>query len=107
MEKRPAVEVRLSGDLLLQIGSGDAVTIAMGKVERELCRKALTDALYLLDQTIVKWSTFSTADEMGEPAPQSSLRLDGCLAVFDCAPPSAQSAGSATQRLRIVSNHLK
>lgn len=99
------MEVKLenSNGLALWLGSGDIVQVPMDPDERAQCRRALLDALYLLDQTIVKWSTFSTGDEMGERVTQNSPRPDDCLAVYDCSRPSEQPASNPLPRLQIVS----
>lgn len=98
------MEVKLenSNGLVLFAGAGGTVQVPMDPDERAQCRKVLLDALDLLDQTIVKWSTFSTGAEMGEPVTRSSQHPDGCLAVYDCSPPLARPIDSPTQHLRIV-----
>lgn len=92
-----------SNGLALWIGPNDQVQVPMDPDERAQCRKALLDALGLLDQTIVKWSTFSTAGEMGERVIQNSLHPDDCLAVYDCSRPLVQPKSSSSRHLRIVS----
>ncbi|WP_132599166.1 hypothetical protein [Rhodovulum adriaticum] len=98
------LKLEIDGDLALWVGRDDQVQVTMNPQERAQCRKALLDALALLDQTIVKWSTFSTAGGMGEPETRISQRPDGCLAVFDCSPPSARPEGNPKHALRIVSS---
>jgi len=93
-----------SDGLVLWTGSGDLVQVPMDPDERAQCRRKLLDALNLLDQTIVKWSTFSTGGAMGECVIQSSLHPDGCLAVYDCSPPSEQQVSNPLLHLRIVSS---
>jgi hypothetical protein len=95
-----------SNGVALWTGSGDLVQVPMDPDERAQCRKALLNALDLLDQTIVKWSTFSTGGEMGECVTQSSPHPDGCLAVYDCSPPSEPQVSSPSRHLRIVSSDL-
>ena len=96
------LKIENEGGLVLWTGRGDLVQVPMDKGERDQCRQALLDALDLLDQTIVKWSTFSMEDEMERSEIQSSQRLDGCLAVYDCSPPSRQPRSSRVPPLRIV-----
>lgn len=98
------LKVEVNGSLSLWLGPGDLVQIPMDKCERAQCRAMLLDALNLLDQTIVKWSTFSTATEMDAAEIQISQHPDDCLAVFDCSPPSEQQAGTPNGALRIVSS---
>ena len=98
------MEVKLISEsgLSLWLGPNDQVQVPMCKDERAECRKALLDALKLLDETIVKFSTLSTVAEMDAPLIQSLPHLDGCLGAFDYSRPSERSAGNATKRLRIV-----
>lgn len=98
------LKIEIGGDLLLWIGPNGLVQVPMDKKERAACRHALLDAIELLDQTIVKWSTFSTAVETDAVAIRNSLRPDGCLAVFDCSPPSERPADSRAKGLRLVSS---
>ena len=96
------LKIEIGGDLALWVGSDDTVQVPMDTNERARCRKALLSALDLLDQTIVKWSTFSTVDVMGERVTRNSQHLDGCLAVYDCSRPSRQQADSLAPNLRIA-----
>ena len=100
------MEVKLISEsgLSLWVGPNEQVQIPMCKKERAECRKALLDALNLLDETIVKYRTLSTADETGAPLIQSLPHLDGCLGVFDYSHPSEQPTGNAKRHLRIVSS---
>ena len=96
------LKVEVDDDLCLWLGPDDIVQVPFDGEERAKCRKALQDALDLMDQTIVKWSTFSTASAMGECVTRNSPHLDGCLAVYNCSPPSKQQADSPTLNLRLV-----
>ena len=55
------LKIENSEGLVLWTGLGELVQVPMDKDERAQCRKALLDALDLLDQTIVKRCTFATA----------------------------------------------
>ena len=99
------MEVKLenSKGLALWSGHGDIVQVPMDPSERAQCRKALLDALDLLDQTIVKYDTFSTVGEMDESLQQSPQHLSDCLGVYDFSPPSAQQENSPKPKLQLVS----
>ena len=94
-----------SNGLALWMGHGDLVQVPMDPNERIQCRKALLDALDLLDQTIVKFDTFSTEGETGERWQQSPQHLSDCLAVYDSALPSKRQENSREPMLRLVSAH--
>lgn len=100
------MEVKLISEtgLSLWLGPSDQVQVPMNKEERAQCRKALLDALSLLDETIVKYDTLATAGAMGAALIQNSPHLDGCLGVFDYSRPSKQPVGTEVRRLRIVSS---
>jgi len=100
------MEVKLISEsgLSLWLGSNEQVQVPMCKKERAECRKALLDALKLLDETIVKYDTLSTGGAMDAPVIQSLPHLDDCLGVFDYSRPSEQLASNPKTRLRIVSS---
>jgi len=102
------MEIKLenSNGLALWVGRDDIVQVPMDPDERAQCRKALLDALDLLDQTIVKWSTFSTADVKDQFLKQNQPRLSDCLAVYGSAPPSRRQVGNLGPQLRLVSADL-
>lgn len=104
-KKAGKMEVKLENEngLALWIGPNDLVQIPMDKIERDQCRKALLDALNLLDQTIVKLSTFSTAAEMDQCVKQSPPHLSDCLAVYDSSHPSARQECNPKPKLQLVS----
>lgn len=81
------LKIEINGSLALWLGPNDSVQVSMDLGERVKCREALSNALNLLDQTIVKWSTFSTATATGAAEIRNLPRLDGCHAVFDCSHP--------------------
>lgn len=99
------MEVKLISEsgLSLWLGPNEQVQVPMCKKERATCRKALLDALQLLDETIVKYDTLSTGGAMDAPVIQSLPHLDGCLGVFDYSRPSEQPTNSPVRRLQIVS----
>ncbi|WP_162619141.1 hypothetical protein [Tritonibacter mobilis] len=99
------MELKIENDegLVLWTGSGELVQVPMDTVERAQCRKALLDALILLDQTIVKRCTFSTAAVTDQCEPQSPQHLSDCLAIYDFSRPSKQPKNSQEPRLRLVS----
>lgn len=92
-----------AGGLVLWTGAGDLVQVPLDKDERAQCRKALMDALDLLDQTIVKQCTFSMANEQDQFELQNPQHLSDCLGVYDFAPPSAQRESNPEPKLRLVS----
>lgn len=89
--------------IALWVGHGETVQVPMDPDERAQCRKVLLDALDLLDQTIVKWSTFSMGGVLDQCETQSSQHLSDCLAIYDFSHPSEQPKGSQVPRLRLVS----
>lgn len=99
------MEIKLenSEGLVLWVGAGDTVQVPMDPNERAQCRKALLDALDLLDQTIVKQCTFSTATGPDQFETQSLPHLSDCLGVYDFSPPTAQRESNPKPKLRLVS----
>lgn len=98
------LKIVLENGLCLWMGPDDEVQVPMCRKERAACRKALHDALNLLDDTIVKYDTFSTVTETDGPEKQSSQHPDGCLGVFDYSPPLERPTGTQETHLRIVSS---
>ena len=92
-----------AGGLVLWTGAGDLVQVPLDKDERAQCRKALMDALDLLNQTIVKQCTFSMATDVDQSVIQSPQHLSDCLEVYDFAPPLAQRESNPKPKLRLVS----
>lgn len=99
------MELKIEDDqgLLLWLGPDDLVQVPMDLEERAQCRKALLDALDLLDQTIVKWSISSMASGMDGCEIQTSQYHPDCLAAFDFSHPSKQRADNQEPKLRLVS----
>jgi len=79
-----------SEGLVFWTGAGDLVQVPLDQSEHAQCRKAFMDALDLLNQTIVKQCTFSTAIEQDQFGTQSPQHLSDCLGVYDVALPPAQ-----------------
>ena len=103
------MELRIGkGDeIVLWLGADDQVQVSMDINERAQCRELLESALDLLNQTVVNWSTFSTATETDVGERQSPPHHVDCLAVYDCSHPSKPRAGTAALSLRIVSTDHK
>lgn len=97
------LKIENSEGLVLWTGVGELVQVPLDKGERAQCRKALLDALDLLDQTIVKHCTFATATVTDECELQSPQHPSDCLAIYDFSRPSEQPKGSQERRLRLVS----
>lgn len=97
------LKIENSEGLVLWTGLDDLVQVPMDKDERAQCREVLLNALDLLDQTIVKWSTFSTAAVPDQYERQSLPHLSDCLGVYDFSPPSGQQESTQEPKLQLVS----
>ena len=97
------LKIENSEGLVLWIGLGELVQVPLDKDERAQCRKALLDALGLLDQTIVKRCTFATANAPDQFEIQSPRHLSDCLGVYDSARPLIPQESNPRPKLRLVS----
>lgn len=99
------VELKIENNtgLVLWLGPNDLIQVPMNQSERVQCRKALLDALDLLDQTIVKFDTFSTGAEKDGCWRRNPQHLSDCLGVYDSSLPSEQREGNLEPQLRLVS----
>lgn len=99
---RAELTLSAGSELLLHIGTNDAVTVPMDAGQRALCREALEDALTLLAQTTIALRTFAMEAATDEVWRRSSQRLSDCPEVYDLTRPSGQPVDSRAPRLRLV-----
>lgn len=100
------LKIENSEGLVLWTGFGDLVQVPMKKNERAQCREVLMDALDLLDQTILKYDTFSTEGERDGSWLQSPQHLSDCLEVCCFPLPSEPQSDTQEPHLRLVSAGL-
>jgi hypothetical protein len=100
------LKIEIDGELCLWLGPDEDVQVPMSERERAQCRERLLSALSLLNETVVKYSTFSKVGGTGEASTQNSPRLGDYPEVVDWTRPSAPQVGSQAPHLRLVSSDL-